>query len=382
MSDESKGVIFQTILGNFLEKFEGTCTLMTDSLVEATIGVFNAITRELLPTPAKTHYTFNLRDLSKVIQGVLMGDPKKIEDQEQLARLWAHEVRRVFADRFINNADHAWFVQLMTEQCKEQFGLEWTDVSPNERLIYGDFMIPGADPRVYDEIPDMANLQKTVEDYLLDHNAESKTPMNLVMFLDAIEHVCRIARILRQPQGNALCLGVGGSGRQSMSRLASYISQYEIFQIEVTKGYGKAEWREDVKSYLMHAGIKDKPTTFLFSDVQIVNEGFVEDINNILNAGDVPNIYVAEDMDAIVGACRSECQKRRIPPTKMNIFAQYVARVRKVRRLRVFLAVPPRLVRPLTPSLPPNNNRTSTSSSACRRSGRPSETGCAISRLS
>lgn len=51
----------------------------TDPLVEATIMVYSTITSQLLPTPAKSHYTFNLRDLSKVFQGMLMADPAKIE---------------------------------------------------------------------------------------------------------------------------------------------------------------------------------------------------------------------------------------------------------------------------------------------------------------
>jgi len=55
----------------------------------------------------------------------------------------------------------------------------------------------------------------------------------------------------------------------------------------------------------------------------------VEDINNILNAGDVPNLYAPEDMESIATVCRIECQKRKIPPTKLNIFAQYIIRVRK-----------------------------------------------------
>ena len=55
----------------------------------------------------------------------------------------------------------------------------------------------------------------------------------------------------------------------------------------------------------------------------------VEDINNILNSGDVPNLYAPEDLEAISSACRIECQRKKIPPTKLNIFSQYIVRVRK-----------------------------------------------------
>lgn len=53
--------------------------------------------------------------------------------------------------------------------------------------------------------------------------------MKLIMFLDACEHIARIARIIRQPNGNALLLGVGGSGRQSLSRMATFLTNYKIF---------------------------------------------------------------------------------------------------------------------------------------------------------
>lgn len=99
----------------------------------------------------------------------------------------------------------------------------------------------------------------------------NKKAMKLVMFLDACQHVSRISRIIRQPQGNALLLGVGGSGRQSLSRLATYIMGYGLRQIEVIKNYSMKNWREDIKDILLNAGVQNKATSFLFVDTQIIN---------------------------------------------------------------------------------------------------------------
>ena len=65
---------------------------------------------------------------------------------------------------------------------------------------------------------------------------------------DAILHVCHIHRVLMQPRGNALLVGVGGSGRKSLSRLATYVADQKCFSIEISKGYRITEFREDLKS--------------------------------------------------------------------------------------------------------------------------------------
>ncbi|CAM9108221.1 unnamed protein product, partial [Ectocarpus fasciculatus] len=329
LSDTSKTLIFGMILNNFLTPFDNGIVAMTDSIVEASIDVFNTIVAELLPTPSKSHYTFNLRDMAKVFQGMLMSDSKRVTTKEQLARLWVHESQRIFADRLTNPEDHQWFKELMQKQIEGKFKMDWSTVVPRERLIYGDFMAIGSDTKIYDEIPDADQFKSVIEEYLQEHNSESKQPMPLVMFADALEHVARVARIIRQPQGNTLLLGVGGSGRQSMTKLATYVMGYELAAVEIVKGYSMVDWREDLKRILMSAGVKDKSVVFLFSDVQIINERMVEDINNILNSGDVPNLYAPEDLEAISSACRVECQKRKIPATKLNIFSQYLVRVRR-----------------------------------------------------
>jgi dynein heavy chain len=93
-----------------------------------------------------------------------------------------------------------------------------------------------------------------------------KNALTLILFLDACEHVTRITRILRQPMGNALLLGVGGSGRQSLSRLSCYLANQKVFQIEVTKSYNMKSWRDDMRTLLMECGIENKSVTFLFVD--------------------------------------------------------------------------------------------------------------------
>ena len=66
-----------------------------------------------------------------------------------------------------------------------------------------------------------------LQDYLDEYNITTSKEMQLVFFADAAEHVARIARILRTDRGNALLVGVGGAGKQSLTKLASYISGYQ-----------------------------------------------------------------------------------------------------------------------------------------------------------
>ncbi|XP_062252615.1 dynein axonemal heavy chain 1 [Platichthys flesus] len=326
MEDTSKKTIFSTILGSWMGPVPEIQPL-NELLVDATIRVYSTITSQLLPTPSKSHYTFNVRDLSKVFQGILMAEAGMIEGKLQLLQLWYHESCRVFQDRLVSADDRDWFNRLLKDRI-EEFDCSFEEVFSGQQVLYGDFMIPGADTKVYTRIEDKEKLAKVMEEYMEDYNQISTTKMKLVLFMDAIEHVCRIGRILRQPMGNALLLGVGGSGRQSLTKLASHMSEYDCFQIELAKNYGQPEWREDIKSIMLKAGLQDQQITFLFVDTQIKSESFLEDINNILNSGDVPNLYASDEQERILAAMKPVVLDLGQQPTKANLMAAYIKRVR------------------------------------------------------
>ncbi|KFO25210.1 Dynein heavy chain 1, axonemal [Fukomys damarensis] len=339
MDEGSKKHIFSTILGSWIDGLLGEKSYrepvpgaphiapFVDPLVEATVTVYATITSQLLPTPAKSHYTFNLRDLSKVFQGMLMADPAKVEDKVQLLRLWYHENCRVFRDRLVNEEDRGWFDQLLKSHM-EQWEVAFDKVCIFQPILYGDFMSPGSDVKSYELITNEKKMMQVIEEYMEDYNQINTAKLRLVLFMDAMSHICRISRTLRQALGNALLLGVGGSGRSSLTRLASHMTEYECFQIELSKNYGMSEWREDVKKVLLKAGLQNLPITFLFSDTQIKNESFLEDINNVLNSGDIPNLYNLDEQDQIVNAMRSYVQEQGLQPTKANLMAAYTGRVR------------------------------------------------------
>jgi dynein heavy chain len=82
---------------------------------------------------------FNLRDISRIYQGIVSADKKQVTKPVELLRLWIHENMRVFGDRLIEVKERKWMEDQLFERAKNKFALTHEEVFNSDRLIFGDF---------------------------------------------------------------------------------------------------------------------------------------------------------------------------------------------------------------------------------------------------
>ena len=151
-------------------------------------------------------------------------------------------------------------------------------------------------PKIYEPVSSIKVLTDRLHFFQEQHNEVMRgTTMDLVFFEDAIGHLVKIARAIRNPGGNIMLVGVGGSGKQSLTKLASFICSYKTFQIAVTRSYNLTNFIEDLKVLFRNCGVSGHKTTFLFTDQDIKEESFLEYVNNVLASGLASQIFTKDE---------------------------------------------------------------------------------------
>ncbi|XP_046868372.1 dynein axonemal heavy chain 2 [Drosophila willistoni] len=317
--------IFGTMLRQKLENFSNEVRELWLPLTQCTIFLYISIINKMLPTPNKSHYLFNMRDISKVFQGLLRSQPELQSKKNVLLRLWIHESFRVFSDRLVDDTDQAWFINMLNEALGKHFEVTFHNLCPSKQApLFGDF----AHPQGFYEDLQMDTLRTFMINQLNEYNNfPGMARMNLVFFKEAIEHIIRILRVISQPRGHMLNMGIGGSGRQVLSKLAAFIYEMGIFQIEVTKKYKMMDLREDLKQLYKLTGIKQHVTIFIFSNEQIAEISFLEILNNMLSTGEI-NLFKSDEFDELKSDLERPAKKAGIVLTTEALYSFFMHNVR------------------------------------------------------
>ncbi|GAB9466924.1 hypothetical protein Gpo141_00004287 [Globisporangium polare] len=385
--EESMRAIFQTIMVahlSYCTSFSKSVKEMLLQIVDATCQLYLSVARDLLPTPSKCHYLFNLRDVTKLMQGVVLGTRRFCNSSsssgsntmttgsaalggsltvDSIAKLWAHESIRVFRDRLVEERDRLCFSEQLAQLANSCLGLSWsvestyqvgrvterrrsgdsTTMKPAVSLLFGvvssNIVNGGGEAGEaefaglnYEEISDLKFFEDELDAGMARYNETQRRAsdgLQLVFFRDAIVHIVAISRILIQPRGHALLLGMNGMGKRSLTRLCAFLKGYRCFEIEVKKNDGIVDFREDLKAVMMETvlGKKDRgdgvknsgaagagratattvlgPSVLLLNDSQLVSDGFLDDINTLLSGGEIPKLFSLEEREKIITEVRA-----------------------------------------------------------------------------
>ena len=321
-----------------LDASTGQCA-MGESLVNATLALHREVADNFLPNAVKFHYLWNLRELSAVFQGMLASMSEYYTMPMHLVRLWRHETYRVYADRLIEVPDSEKYEEITLRVTKNHFGDMEEEALLATPLCFANFALPAAgDEKIYFSIDSFEKLKGILESKLSDYNG-ANARMDLVLFEMAMEHVTRISRIIDNPRGNAMLVGVGGSGKQSLTRLAAFISGYSVFQVKLTSTYSMADFKADVFNLYTRTGLKGEGIVFLFTDQQILHERMLVYFNDILSVGLPPDLFNQEDKDNAINAIRPEVKAAGLMDSVDQCWDFFVAKVR--RQLHIVLCMSP-----------------------------------------
>jgi dynein heavy chain len=324
-SDDDLRSIYYSIFGGHLNHFENKVAALDERIATFAIDLNNKVMAAFLPSAVKFVYNWNMRELTNIFQGMCLSTSENFTTPVSMLRLLTHEATRVFSDRMVSEQEQERFNVILTDMVGKSFNEFPQDEILAQPNVHTDFAIGNS--REYLPVDSMAQLNKVLEARLLEYN-ESNSIMDLVLFGDAMQHVSRIVRILANPAGNAMLIGVGGSGKQSLARLASFINGMEVRQLQVTSSFTVDELKENLQEMYKLAGVKGTPLVFMLTDAQIVNEKFLVYINNMLSSGWIPDLFARDEVDALLGGIRNEAKAAGIVDTPDSMMDFLIHRIR------------------------------------------------------
>ncbi|ROT81734.1 putative dynein heavy chain 12, axonemal isoform X5 [Penaeus vannamei] len=321
-----------------------TCSQSSPGVISGPHGVLDHVQNALRPTPTKSHYTFSLATAARIVNSISFLKKESMETKRHFVRVWVHEVYREVCDRLTEAPEVTEVYQLLmktirtsfrdkihvifdkicnedgskssprpnalgrgvmgqpTQPAKEQPAKEVAQESHVteaclERVcwgVMGSLDTPAAERR-YEELIDAAQLRQTVAAFVEEYNGQHKTQLNLVTFKYVVQHVSRICRILGRAGGHMMLVGVGGSGRRSLTHLAAHICGHRLVHPRIIARDGYSDLRRVLKDALIAAGVEEKATVVLVGDEVLQHPSILHLLNTLILTGDVPNLLSPED---------------------------------------------------------------------------------------
>ncbi|EFA77050.1 cytoplasmic dynein heavy chain [Heterostelium album PN500] len=315
-----------------------------DALTDAMVEFYSASQKRFTPD-MHAHYIYSPRELSRWVRALL----EAIQTMEGctidgLVRLWAHEGLRLFQDRLVDVEERDWTDKMIDEVALKYFPNIGSDTLKRP-ILYSNWLSK-------DYVPvERAELREYVKARLkVFYEEELDVP--LVLFNEVLDHILRIDRVFRQPQGHALLIGVSGGGKSVLSRFVAWMNGLSIYTIKVNNNYKATDFDDDLRMLLKRAGCKEEKICFIFDESNVLESSFLERMNTLLAGGEVPGLFEGEEYTALMHQCKETATRNGlIMDTEEELYKYFTGQVR--RNLHVVFT--------MNPASPDFHNRSATS---------------------
>ncbi|KAL4105900.1 hypothetical protein PRIC1_003955 [Phytophthora ramorum] len=270
-----------------------------DRLAKSMVEVYDTI-KSKFTVDEQRHYLFTPRDLTKWVFALVRYD---LEHEDVLDAL-AHEARRLFRDRLVDNEAKTKFDGILNSVWKQQ----WRHAAKLQDVYFSSLHCRSAGGNVGGEAGSGGNVTTSLQRIASDEFSQvvaqgmvlyerEEKDLHMLLFDEILEHLTIIERVLSEPGGSMLLVGNSGVGRRSAATLISYMLNYTMFSPSITRNYDAGSFRTDLKSLLVKAGVEGQHYVLYLEDHHFTQDAILELTNSLLSSGEVPGLYTHEEIE-------------------------------------------------------------------------------------
>ncbi|KAK4494288.1 hypothetical protein PRZ48_014586 [Zasmidium cellare] len=288
---------------NAVMKIIPTLRGYADALTQAMIKVYLQSQKRFTPD-IQPHYVYSPRELTRWVRAIYEAiRPLETLSLEGLVRIWAHEALRLFSDRLIADDERQWTEDTVNSVALEHFPNIDEEAALQRPILFSNWLSKNYVPVHRDQLRDFVKAR-------LRTFCEEELDVPLILFNDVLEHVLRIDRVFRQPQGHLILIGVSGSGKTTLSRFVAWMNGLSVFQIKVHGRYSSEDFDEDLRNVLRRCGCKGEKICFIMDESNVLDSGFLERMNTLLANGEVPGLFEGDEYATLMTACKEGAQRQ------------------------------------------------------------------------
>uniref|UniRef100_A0A8C5LFK9 Dynein, axonemal, heavy chain 14 n=1 Tax=Jaculus jaculus TaxID=51337 RepID=A0A8C5LFK9_JACJA len=293
----------------------------------------------VLPHPPQSAFC----TIFQLLLGMMQADKTVINSKEMVAQLFTHEASRVFHDRLMEPTEKSLFYQVLSKEIQNHFQIQWLPEDlMNDSSVFVDFLDLHKPHRkkLYQKTNDFNKLVNILNEFQMKLGSTSlEMSHSIVFFKEAIEHITRATRVLRQPGIHMLLIGMDGCGKETCATLACYVAEHKLYRVPVSHSYSYIEFKELFKKVFIQAGLEGNPTVVMVANLNPEQESFLVDLNYIINSGKIPNLFENEELDSIVMRLRAFAEQYSYADDRNFLLKFFQKRVFKY--LHIFLIMSP-----------------------------------------